>query len=67
MRTSVLNPLKRAYVSEIDDFLTQFDQSHPEKSQSQQKEIAKHARIAQLRDNALSVNPLETKEIWQDF
>ncbi len=63
----MLSPLKRNYVSEIDDLLTQFDQSHSEKSISQQKEIAKHARIAQLRDGVPSVNPVETKEIWKDF
>ncbi len=63
----MLNPLKREFVSEIDDFLTQFDQSHPEKSQSQQKEIAKHARIAQLRDSVSPVKPAEDKEIWEKF
>ena len=63
----MLNPLKRQFVSEIDEFLTQFDQSHPEKSQSQQKEMAKHARIAQLRDSAASVKPAENKEIWKGF
>lgn len=63
----MLSPLKRQFVSEIDDFLTQFDLSHPEKSLSQQKEIAKHARIAQLRDGVLPVNPAENKEIWENF
>lgn len=63
----MISPLKRQFVSEIDDFLTEFDQSHPEKSLSQQKEIAKHARIAQLRDGTSPVNPVETKEIWKDF
>ncbi|MES2204835.1 MAG: CBU_0585 family protein [Pseudomonadota bacterium] len=63
----MLNPLKRQFVSEIDDFLIQFDQSHPEKSQSQKKEIAKHARIAQLRDGASLVKPAEDKEIWEKF
>lgn len=64
----MLSPLKRQFVSEIDNFLTQFDQSHPEKSQSQEKEIAKHARIAQLRDNAAgSVQLSENEEIWKGF
>ena len=63
----MLSPLKRQFVSEIDDFLIQFDQSHPEKSQSQQKEIAKHARIAQLRDGVSPVKSAENKEIWKGF
>ena len=63
----MLSPLKRQFVSEIDDFLTQFDQSHSEKSLSQQKEIAKHARIAQLRDSAAPAQPVENKEIWKNF
>ena len=63
----MLNPLKKAYVSEIDNFLTQFDQSHPEKSPSQQKEIAKHARIAQLRDQTSAIKSVENKEIWENF
>lgn len=64
----MLNPLKKAYVSEIDDFLVQFDQSHPEKSLSQQKEIAKHARIVPLRDGVSTTHSVkENKEIWKDF
>lgn len=39
------------YVSEIDKFLNQFDQEHPELSKSQQKEKAKYKRIYALRDN----------------
>jgi hypothetical protein len=41
----------RHYVSEIDNFLTQFDQEHPERSLSQQKEVAKFQRIYHLRDD----------------
>lgn len=39
------------FVSELDVFLHQFDQQHPEKSASQQAEIDKHQYIAKLRDN----------------
>jgi len=63
----MLNPLKKGYVSEIDDFLTQFDQSHPQKSASQQKEMAKNARIAQLRDVGSPADCSVTKEIWNNF
>ena len=63
----MINPIKRQHVSEIDDCLMQFDQSNPEKSVSQQKEIAKHARIAQLRDGVSLVKPSENKDNWKDF
>ncbi len=36
---------ERAFVSEADRLLQQFDQTHPQKSASQQAEIAKHTRI----------------------
>jgi len=38
------------YVSEIDNELAEFDQSHP-KSASQQAEIDKYKRVHELRDN----------------
>jgi hypothetical protein len=39
------------YVSEIDQFLQEFDKQHPELSASQRKEKLKYARLNQLRDN----------------
>ncbi len=51
--------------SELDNFLNDFDQQHPEKSSSQQHEISKHARIAQLRDKAMSDK--DKPSIWSDF
>ena len=61
-------PIKRNYISEIDQFLKEFDQQHPEKSASQQKEIAKHQRISALRDQA-PITKISTtdKKIWDDF
>lgn len=60
--------LKRHFVSELDDFLQVFDQTHEKKSLSQQKEITKHQRIAQLRDGVSAINLVkEDKEIWEDF
>lgn len=41
------------YVSDLDKFLREFDQQHPEPSASQQEEINKHKRIAALRDKAV--------------
>lgn len=65
----MFNPLKRSFVSDIGSFLAKFDQSHPKKSLSQEKEIAKHARIAGLRDGVLSTaEPLSAdKKIWEGF
>tara|TARA_B110000908_G_C9796381_1_gene246629 strand:+ start:182 stop:391 length:210 start_codon:yes stop_codon:yes gene_type:complete len=42
--------IDKAYVSEHDVFLHQFDKDHPEKSASQEKEIAKHQKLHALRD-----------------
>lgn len=59
--------LKNSYVSEIDQCLRQFDQTHCEKSISQQKEIAKYAHIAQLRDEIATLEPFEEKKLWKGF
>lgn len=40
------------FVSEIDQFLEEFDKKHPELSASQRKELAKAQQIALLRDRA---------------
>jgi hypothetical protein len=53
------------YVSEIDQFLQTFDQTHPELAQSQEQERAKYRRIYLLRDDALSTDP--TSKLWKDF
>ncbi|MFC3908012.1 CBU_0585 family protein [Legionella dresdenensis] len=58
------NDLDKAYVSPYDKFMYKFDQEH-EKSPSQIKEINKHKRIANLRDNA---NPVDDSDsIWEQF
>lgn len=56
--------IDKKYVSPIDQFLRDFDAQH-EKSQSQQKEIDKHAQIARLRDDPEAKEP--NAEIWEDF
>jgi hypothetical protein len=66
----MLSSFKRQYLSDIDKFLTKFDADHPEKSVSQQKEIAKHAKIARWRDGISlekSSGCDEAREIWKDF
>ncbi len=47
--------LKRNFVSEIDDFLAAFDRSHPQKSASQQQEIAQYQALMAKRD--IKTNP----------
>lgn len=58
------NGLDKAYVSPYDKFLYEFDETH-QKTPSQLKEIAKHQRIAAMRD---AKNTTESKsDIWADF
>lgn len=53
------------YVSDIDKFLAEFDRTHPQKSLSQKKEIAKYKRISDLRDNPVLTDL--TSKIWDGF
>ena len=46
--------IDKSFISDIDIFLNKFDQTHPEKSESQKKEIEKHERIFKLRDEPAS-------------
>jgi hypothetical protein len=52
MSHEYIEDLDRTYVSEYDAFLQAFDEKHP-KSASQRKEIEKHQRISEKRDNPL--------------
>ena len=58
------NDIDKAYVSPYDKFLYGFDASH-NKSESQLKEIKKHKRIAELRDNKQTREG--AGEIWEAF
>lgn len=53
----------KAYISPYDKLIAEFDAKNP-KSESQLKEIAKHQRIAELRDNP---ERPEKSEIWENF
>lgn len=44
------NKIDRSYVSEIDQFLHQFDQKHSKLSLSQQKEKTKYEKVYRKRD-----------------
>lgn len=52
------------YVSDIDQFLTTFDASHP-LNPSAAAEKQKHQKIAYLRDNPVKQNLDQV--IWKDF
>lgn len=56
--------IERSYVSPYDEFLFEFDATHP-KTASQLQEMKKNARIAALRDNPAP--HVEGKEIWTAF
>lgn len=53
------------YVSHTDQFLANFDNSHPGHSHSQHKEIEKSGRIAKLRDHAET--PVQQNKFWDKF
>lgn len=53
------------FVSETDQFLQKFDETYPELSLSQQKEIAKYQRIYRLRNG--SQDQSISKTLWDKF
>lgn len=59
--------IDRNYISDIDKLLQNFDETHCKKSSSQQIEIAKHQRVADLRDNIKKVQPQDDQDIWEEF
>lgn len=61
------NKILKNYISEIDQFMQEFDKQHPGLSLSQQKEIAKAKRVAKRRDEAVSASAAAPKKIWKDF
>jgi hypothetical protein len=55
--------LKKNYVSDIDKFLWEFDEKHPDRSLSQQQEIKKYERVYRLRDNPKPEE--EQTKLWE--
>jgi hypothetical protein len=53
------------YTSELDVFLKQWDQQHPQLSASQRQEVNKYQRVYRLRDQAVSTP--EAKTFWDKF
>jgi hypothetical protein len=63
----LFNRILKHVVSDEDRFIHRFDFEHQKgKSRSQQKEIAKHDRIARLRDEAV-VEQDTLDEVWREF
>jgi hypothetical protein len=58
-------PMLTHYVSEIDQFLQNFDKNHAVLSKSQQKEQVKYRRIYALRDDINNVEP--SIKLWKNF
>ncbi len=53
------------YISELDEFLIDYDKKHPKLSASQRKEIEKHTRVFSLRDQPEQSQARE--EFWDKF
>jgi hypothetical protein len=53
------------YTSPLDEFLANFDKSHPKLSASQRKELEKYKRIYALRDRPQEVKV--DKPLWDKF
>ncbi len=53
------------YISELDQFLIEYDKSHPKLSTSQRKEIEKYARVYALRDHPSE--PPAKEIFWDNF
>jgi len=49
----------KSYVSPVDVFQAEFDQTHP-KSASQKAEAEKYRKIYRLRDKAAEANPIKS-------
>jgi hypothetical protein len=54
------------YVSEIDQFLQEFDKQHPLLTKSQQKEDTKYTRIHRLRDTTEGSTE-DSNQLWEGF
>lgn len=62
---SNIHKTDKHYISDIDIFLCEFDDKHPEKSSAQQQEISKYQKIDALRDQ-FQEEETETS-LWKGF
>jgi hypothetical protein len=61
------NPILRNYVSDLDQFLQEFDQRHPVLTQTQQHEVTKYRRIYRLREENDNKPTLAASKLWEGF
>ena len=61
------NPILRDYVSDLDQFLQEFNQQHPQLSQTQQQEVTKYRRIYRLRDEHDNKPTVAVTKLWEGF
>lgn len=54
------------YTSELDQFLEQYEKTHPQLSDSQRKEVEKFKRIYQLRDKPAE-STRDDSNLWDKF
>jgi len=64
---AIFKPNKKKYVSEIDEFLAEFDKRNPKKSNSQIEEIGFYKRISHLRDHGSAKKSPNIESIWSEF
>jgi hypothetical protein len=62
---AVSGKILRDFVSEVDQFLQDFDKQHTTLSKSQQKEVEKYQRIYFLRDHEESLE--KQNDLWEGF
>ena len=60
-----LTKTDKTYVSDLDKFITKFDEENKTRSKSQMAEIEKHQKIAEKRDNPDADNGSDN--LWGGF
>lgn len=61
---NIMSKVDKHYVSPIDRELEAFNKTNP-LSQSQRDEMAKHQKIAELRDNAILPETIVEDDLWK--
>lgn len=62
----MMKKINTSYISPLDEFMAEFDQENPKKSESQKKEIKKYERIGRLRDKVTQEEVAE-RALWEGF
>lgn len=62
---SIFKRMQKSFVSQIDNFMQQYDKKHP-KSSSQRKEIQKHENISKSRDHKKAKQKKSSSISWPE-